>query len=220
MTFPNMKLYLASNGFPTPTQFKQLVGKCYKEAKVAVIMAACDWRTLPERKERYEEMREGFNKLGIKPDVIDLHKFYKRKPISLAKKLNSYDLLWVRGGNVYFLRYVMNKSGFDEAIKIALANGLVYAAQSAGTLVVCPTLKYLDIVEGPRKTPNVIWKGIGLVKIVPLPHWHSSFIGEEVKKVYKLLVISREKVIRLTDEEALMVVGKKITKVKSNLVWK
>jgi len=215
-----MKLYLASNGFPTRNQFKQLVGKNYSVARVAVIMSACDWRTISERKVRYNEMRGCFKNLGIRPDIVDLRKFYSKSPVSLAKKLQQYDFLWVRGGNSFFLRYVMKKSGFDIAIKMALNKGLVYAGQSAGSVVMGPTLKYIDKVDDLSVAPKVIWRGIGLIKVVPLPHWNSPFIKKEITQIFHHLHENGTKVVKLTDREALLVLDNKITKVRAKLLRK
>lgn len=215
-----MKLYLASNGFPTRSQFKQLVGKDCGAARVAVIMNACDWRTVTERRVRYREMRARFKKLGIKPDVVDLRKFYRKSRTNLINKLMRYDLLWVRGGNSYFLRYVMKRSSFDEAIKIALAKGLVYAGQSAGSLVMGPTLKYIDRADDPGIAPRVVWQGIGLVKVVPLPHWQSPLIKKEIAYAFRSLRRDGKKVVRLRDTEALLVVGRRLSKVRVRSIWK
>ncbi|MFH1694400.1 MAG: hypothetical protein ABH880_01415, partial [Patescibacteria group bacterium] len=87
-----MKLFLSSDGFLTRTQFKQLVGKEYKDANVGLIMNATDWMKSSEKKTRLDEVRERFERIDIKPELLDLRRFYNKTPESLLKKLQQYDL--------------------------------------------------------------------------------------------------------------------------------
>ncbi|PIR98270.1 MAG: hypothetical protein COT89_00045 [Candidatus Colwellbacteria bacterium CG10_big_fil_rev_8_21_14_0_10_42_22] len=215
-----MVLYLSSNGFPTRTQFKQLVGKKYNEAKVGFIMNAVDWRKPAERRVRYAKTAKRFKGFGIKPELLDLRKFYDREPKSLLKKLQQYDLLWVRGGNTFFLRYVMNRSGFDRVIKEALKGGLVYAGESAGSLVMGPTIKYIDSADDPSVVPKVIWRGIGLVDTVPLPHWGTRRYGSVLEETFRALKRDGVKVARFVDGEAMLVTDKGWRRVKANRYWR
>lgn len=215
-----MKLYLSSDGFLTKAQFKELVGKRYKEARVGLIMNAVDWRTPSERKVRYHDTKKLFRKVGIKPELIDLRKFYGKSIEALVKKLKHYDLLWVRGGNTYYLRYVMRKSGFDRAIKRVLVEGLVYAGESAGALVVGPTLKHIEEADRPEVAPKVVWQGIGLVKIVPLPHWGSKKYSTILRKAFLALRKEKTRVSTLRDGEAVLVKGNSMRKVRTNRAWR
>lgn len=216
-----MKLYLSSNGFPTKKQFQELTDKKLSKARIGVVMAACDWRTLSERKIRYDQMKKRFKRIGVKNlEIVDLRKFYNKKVEILISKLIKYDLLWVRGGNSYFLRYVMKKSSFDKAIKIALNKGLVYSGESAGALVMGTTLRHIEKADNPSIAPKVIWKGIEIVDLVPLPHYDSEFYGKAIKNAYKALKKDGQKVVKLDDNEALMFNGKNYKKIKGNYNWR
>lgn len=183
-------------------------------------MNAVDWRTPAERKVRYNATKKKFRGLGIKVNVVDLRKFYNKKPESLARKLQHYDMLWVRGGNSFFLRYVMKKSGFDKAIKQALAHGLVYGGASAGALVAGPTLKYIDKADDPSMAPKVIWRGIGLTNRVPLVHYKNPKYGDIIRKAFSALRKEGTLVTKLSDSEALLIEGHTWEKVKANWTWK
>ncbi|MBU2101355.1 Type 1 glutamine amidotransferase-like domain-containing protein, partial [Patescibacteria group bacterium] len=159
-------------------------------------------------------------RIDIKPELLDLRRFYNKTPESLLKKLQQYDLIWVRGGNTFLLRYVMKKSGFDAVIKDALKNGLVYAGESAGALVMGPTLKYIDIVDDPNVVPEMIWRGIDFVDTVPLPHWGAKKYGNTIKKTYLALRKDGVKVAKFSDGEAMLVKDKNWEKVRTNRYWR
>lgn len=215
-----MKLYLSSDGFLTKRQFKRLVGKEYKQAKVALIMHAADWHTPIARRISYIKTRMEFRKIGVKADVVDLKKFYNKSQQSLLAKLSQYDLIWARGGNTFLLRYTMKRSGFDAVIKELLSKGIVYGGSSAGALVMGPTLKYIEYADDPSFSPEIIWKGLGMIKTVPLPHWGNRWYAKAVKKAYLSLKKDKVDVVKLVDGEALLVEDGLIEKVKTNRYWR
>ncbi|MFH1694471.1 MAG: M14 family metallopeptidase, partial [Patescibacteria group bacterium] len=45
-----------------------------------------------EKKTRLDEVRERFERIDIKPELLDLRRFYNKTPESLLKKLQQYDL--------------------------------------------------------------------------------------------------------------------------------
>ena len=75
------------------------------------------------------------------------------------------------GGNTFYLNHKIHKTGFDELIKAALANGLVYGGTSAGAVVAEPTLHGVEFIDNPKDAPQVIWEGLGLVDFGIVPHW-------------------------------------------------
>ena len=55
--------------------------------------------------------------------------------------LNGKDIIFVNGGNTFYLLKHARESGFDRAVKKQLAKGVLYIGVSAGTYIVCPTIE-------------------------------------------------------------------------------
>lgn len=85
----------------------------------------------------------------------------------MRRELARYDALWVRGGNVFVLRYAMHRSAGDALITDVLAaDTLLYAGYSAGPCVLAPSLRGLEAVDDPAAVAlnyggEPIWDGLG-----------------------------------------------------------
>ncbi len=91
------------------------------------------------------------------------------------------DILFVNGGNTFYLLYHLRHTRFDEVIQDFLQSGGIYASSSAGSIIAG-----VDI-EPSRRTENVhlapklkSTRGLGFVDFAILPHWG----GKSFKKLY------------------------------------
>lgn len=173
-----MKLYLSSYHLGNhAAKLIHLVGK--PGARVAVCQNALDWSTDLDRKAKglqaeFDDMRS----LGFEPEELDLREYFDEP--GLVKKMRSYDLVWVSGGNTFLLIKAMRQSGFDKVIQVLIKPGLlVYAGYSAAFCAVSPSLRGVELVddkdvqaEGYKS--GDIWKGYGLIDFYPIVHFRSS----------------------------------------------
>jgi dipeptidase E len=57
-------------------------------------------------------------------------------------------MAWLRGGNVFMLRYALSRSGADAVFGELLAtDALVYAGYNAGPCVLSPSMRGLELVD-------------------------------------------------------------------------
>jgi len=164
-----MKLYLSSVGLKNSTELYNLIEKS-KGIKTALITNAIDLKSTEDRRVRYDLIISELKKLSLELTDINLGDYIGNTD-GLKKELRKYDFVWVSGGNVFYLRQIMKRSGFDKIIKELVNSGLVYGGDSAGALVICPSLEGLDLADPIDKVEEVIYEGIGLVDFIPLPHW-------------------------------------------------
>lgn len=194
-----MKLFLTSAGLPPETteSFLKLLGKKPKETKVCFITTASH----PEENKWYvEKDRERLSELGFKVTELDLK---EENEESLKNKLINFDVIFVEGGNTFYLLKYVRESGFDEALKLFLDKGGIYLGVSAGTYIAG-----LDISPTQWKhveDKNIVGlkdsRGMGLVNFVIFPHYkpeHESIIKENKHKV-------PYPIIALTDSQAILV---------------
>lgn len=195
-----MKLFLTSAGLPPETikEFLRLLGKKPGEAMLCFITTASH----PEENKGYvEKDRKRLSELGFKVTELDLKEENKE---SLDNKLENFDVIFVEGGNTFYLLKYMRESGFDKVLKSFLDKGVIYLGVSAGTMVAGLNIesgnwKYMDknIVDLKNLT------GLKLVPFVFSVHIDESNIGAIKECAGK----ADYPVIALTDKQALLVDG-------------
>jgi len=203
-----MKLYLSSYRIPDVERFVSFVGKEASVIKFGLILNAKDYRDSQYRNDKLIELTGYFSSLGFKVEEIDLRDYTDAK--ELQDRLEAFDVIWLNGGNTYMLRYAIQKSGGDSAISNAIKNGVIYGGDSAGSIVVGPTLKYYSGADDPAVVPNIIYDGLKIVDFSILPHWGSEEYGDVLEKIEKLLKEDSFNTFRLTDEEFILVEDGKI----------
>lgn len=170
-----MKLYLSSFKIGDhPNTLKDLLPE---NAKAIYISNALDFAK-PERKKRcQDEDMEELRQIGITPELLDLREYFNKED-ALRTKLQSTDLIYVSGGNVYDLRIAMRQSGFDIILKELEGIDKVYAGYSAGVCVLSPSLKGYNTVDTIDNNVygdyGTIWEGLGLIDWQCAPHFNSD----------------------------------------------
>jgi dipeptidase E len=140
-----MRLYLSSfrNG-NKPEELLNLIGE---GRRTAVIFNAVDFKPEADRASDYALEAERLTSIGLKPTEVDLRQYFG-KPVDLKATLSTYDLVWVRGGNVFILRRAFKQSGADTVIKELLENdALAYGGYSAGVDILQPHLHGIELVD-------------------------------------------------------------------------
>ncbi|HYY32323.1 MAG TPA: Type 1 glutamine amidotransferase-like domain-containing protein [Gaiellaceae bacterium] len=164
-----MRLYLSSFRMGDhPERLLELLGS---GRRAAVIANAIDDADAETRKEGVEREVEALRALGLEPRELDL-----REHFGSAPDLGGYDLIWLRGGNVFLLRYALAASGADTLLVDLLHDdALVYAGYSAGPCVLGPSLRGLELVDEPEAVDATygaepVWDGLGLLDFAIVPH--------------------------------------------------
>lgn len=174
-----MKFYLSSYKLGNKvSELKELIKLTNK--KTAYISNALDFSDDKARREASEKGDiEELKELGLLPEIVDLRDYFNKKK-ELGEELSKFDVIWVRGGNVFVLRQAMRLSGFDEILK-ELKNkaNILYGGYSAGVCVLGPTLKGIDIMDDVSLMPyggktDVIWDGLDIIDYSIIPHYKSN----------------------------------------------
>lgn len=207
------KLFLTSTGLQKETRnyFLDLLNKKPKDTTVAFIPTAAD----PEDdkwfvKAALDEIAE----IGMKVVGIDLKKENKT---SLKNKLSTCDIVYVNGGNTFYLLDWVRKSGFDEIVKQQVNEGKIYIGVSAGSIITGPNIEISGWGDGDKNTVNLNdLTGLNLVNFSISPHFIESdrqLLDEMSKKVsYPVVALSNSQAIMITNDKIEIVgVGEKIS---------
>ena len=172
-----MKMYLSSYKLGNHTdELLRLLGG---NTKVGVIMAAQDYKNADDRAVRLQAELDDLKSLGLEPEELDLRQYFGTNR-GLANRLESYDLVWVRGGNAFVLRKALAQSGADKILTDLINDErIVYGGYSAAVCVLAPDLHGIELVDVenmyvPGYRPETIWQGLGLLPYSVAPHYKSD----------------------------------------------
>ncbi len=200
-----MKLFLSSTSVPglLKEEFCKLVGKQPDNIRIALFENAAD----PYHKERHGFVEKNYEELraaGFSIDRFDLRTFIG-KTETIITELSPYDAIWFGGGNTFYLRWLMRESGFETVVRDLLGSEKVYAGGSAGAIVAGPILNHFDAADDPNDAPSIIWEGLGLVDIIPLPHWNTPKFQGVLNGIRDNLLPYGKELVPITDEQAIIV---------------
>jgi dipeptidase E len=182
-----MKLLLTSNGLSNDSianALEELVGKPRVEIKIAFIPTAA----FPEDEAGHSSHDWLVNDLyRIKKfagfvDIVSLADLSRE---NIIKRLEYVDVIFVGGGNTFYLSYWMEKTGLFKALP-RLLEARVYAGISAGSMIVTQSIRTASqATENPDAYYDELYDEFGpegrsagltakLVNFVLRPHFNSS----------------------------------------------
>lgn len=194
-----MKLYLSSEGIPDIEVFSKFVGEEPTEIKLGLIFHAKDYKPEAEREEKLKEAITYFENFGITVEVIDL--FSKPTPEQLLK----YDVLWLNGGNTFYLRWAIVESGSEELLRSVFDQGVVYAGDSAGAVIAGPVIDKYETADDSSLAPYKISTGLNYFNLGLIPHWGSEEYATVLGSIEDSFKSDGYETIRMTDEECIMI---------------
>jgi dipeptidase E len=130
---------------------------------------------------------------------------------TLHNTLKDYDLIYVQGGNPFYLLHHIRQSGFAHVIDKLLDEGKWYIGISAGSYVCCPTIEMATWKREVDETYGLNLNNLTAMNLVPFlvtVHYNREKYRE---KLAKHLSHVHYPVKILTDEQALFVEGKTVT---------
>lgn len=203
-----MKLFLSSLSV-SPKQldaFLKLVNKKPEDIKLAFIDNAADGES--GDKLWVDEHRDSIVAHNIKVFSVDLNNYLKNSS-DLKNVLSNFDVIWIGGGNVLYLRWLLKRTTADKVITELINNGTVYGGGSAGAIIVGPTLNYMDDIENIDAIPRgeLVFDGLNIIDTVVLPHWGNEKFGSVMSEIDKKLKRDGYKTQQITDDEALIIDG-------------
>lgn len=198
--------------------FLELVGKPAKDIKVAFIITASiaeegnkDWLI----KDLYR-----VHELGCYVDVLDIASMSETE---WRPRIESCDVIFVGGGNTFYLSYWMEESGLFAALP-ELLKSKVYAGISAGSIVMGSSMALTSqAITSPQAFVDENYDLLGpvgkssattlnLVKCIFRPHLNSRYFSTVRKDLLEEKAKELgQKVYALDDQSALQIMDDKIT---------
>jgi dipeptidase E len=159
-----MKIVLTSCGIINPElkeKFFKLVNKAPEQIKMLYITTAVDGEKgdLSWVDREYETILA----LGIREENITEYKIGAE-----AIDLKGYDVIYMMGGNTFYLMKKIRDYGFAESLREALEAGVVYVGSSAGSIILGASLKPAEIFGDKMEGQGM--DGLNIIDGVVVPH--------------------------------------------------
>lgn len=126
--------------------------------------------------------------------------------VKLKQDLANVDLIFVAGGNTFYLLDQAYRSGFFQLLQSEKWQDKVYVGSSAGSLLVCPDINVTKYIDDPTVAPNLkSTQGAGLVPFVVLPHWGATEFQKEYQQLFNAGYDIPFPLVMLRDNQYLLV---------------
>ena len=195
-------ILLTSTGMQMKNEIVKLLQKPAYDITVAfIITAAKPQQNLDYVKKDYDIMREmGFNVAEV--DIEGKTESQVRELIKLK------DIIYVEGGNTYYLLQAMRKCNFEKIMRKLLKEGKVYLGVSAGSVVAGKTIKTSSWNAEKERFGVKNLKGLNLVNF----DIFVNYKPEDAEIIKKKLPFKwqRKKLKIITDEQAILVQAKNV----------
>lgn len=125
----------------------------------------------------------------------------------LQLAIKKTDMVYIAGGNTFYLMQQIRKTGFDVLLKDFIESGGPYAGASAGAIIAGPNIEPARKFDDPEHEIDLdSSEGLGFVNFIPFPHYdmteRTPLINEVIDQ-YK----DTNKIVPITDDQVIIVEG-------------
>jgi len=200
------KLFLTSQFRTVGDRLTEILPKSPKEMTVAFVPTAGD--PYGDNKPWLDADRQKLVDMGFQMIELSLKDATREQVEETLKKA---DIVFVAGGNTFYLLHHARLSGFMDLIPKYVENGLIYVGSSAGSYLACPTIE----AGGWRnQDKNIVGltdlTALNLVPFIIFVHYDPKY--DEILAEGKARTKYEVKV--LSDNQALIVEGEKVTQIE------
>jgi len=196
-----MQLFLTSSGWKVLPKIVSYLSQSPSNLRVAFIPTAAN---LYKEQPWVDEDRNKLLELGFIVSNLDLENNTSENIILFLK---DKDIIFVAGGNTFYLLEQAQKSGFEEVVKEWVDDNKVYIGSSAGSVIAGPDIESVAVFDDRKEANLRSTRGFNFIDSVILPHYSNKEFkkyNEDVIEKFK----NRYKFTLLTDQQFVKVNGK------------
>lgn len=194
------RLLLTSQASAVSDIVKELLPTSPKKLKVGFIPTAGN--PYPD-KPWMDDDRLMLAELGLEVFDVDIKNKNKEELRNLLKDI---DVLFVAGGNTFYLLDKVKSSGFGKIAKELIDKGVLYIGSSAGSMILGSTIETAHWQPADENSVNLKdLTALGLVNFLISPH----FKEEKRESVEKAASNTKFPTVVLTDQQAVLCIDGK-----------
>lgn len=205
------KLFLASIACITLDKVIEILPAPASSLKLAFIPTAAN--PYEDKSWLYKD-RDKLVDMGF--DIIDLDIENKSQEF-IEHQLENIDVVFVSGGNTFYLLDKVNESGFDKVMKRLIKKGVVYIGSSAGSVLVCPTIEATDGLDDRRAAPNLKSDlALAIVDFLVFPHYGDPEYLNAYQEIMNKWKDGKYEIKTLSNNQALIINGDECRTIEVN----
>lgn len=158
---------------------------------------------LPENRDWQTEEMDVLRHNGAVLEVFDIA---GKNAQQVTLKLEQADIVYVTGGNSFYLLEQMQRSGLAGPLKALLKRGGAYIGTSAGAVVACDDIGYIAPMDDASMAKLTSTKALGLVPYLIVPHTRHPRFDPQARQIFAKPPVGQH-LIGLTDNQAILVSG-------------
>lgn len=197
-------ILLTSAGMNVKDEILKILPKPAKQIKIAHIITA----SKVEKNLSYLERENQIMKeLEFNVESIDIE---GKTENELCVLLRNKDIIYVQGGNTFYLLKFVKESGFGKVVKDLIKKGVIYIGVSAGSYIACPTIEMAYWKHPDRNTVGLTdLTGLNLVPFLLSVHYNPEYAATLKKEIstakYPVKILTDEQAIFIQDNEIKLV---------------
>jgi len=195
-------IFLASQASNTLHLLLPFLDKKPSDLSVAFIPTAGD---VYKEKPWMDADRNKLQELGFQVEEVNID---GKTEDELEEKLSSKNIVFVAGGNTFYLLKKSQESGFGVVIKKLVSRGSIYIGSSAGSVIAGPDIEYVSLLDDPEVANLKSTKGLNLVSFEILPHSNNTHFSQHFEKIISQYGNYYE-IKSLSDNQAILLINGK-----------
>lgn len=193
------KLFLSSSFADVAEFLGPFVGEELTGRTVTFIPTA----SIPEEYTGYvDNDRKALEDLGLLIEELEIS---NASAEMIKEVIRKNDIIYVSGGNTFYLLQELKRSGADQVIISEIEKGKLYIGASAGSVIMSEDIAYIDKMDDRSKAETLSdLKALGVVDFYTLPHYTDQPFKEAADAIYndhkdkiELIPISNTQVIQV-----------------------
>ena len=199
-----IEMFLCSYFAGAATLFEDYARQNIRAKEVLFIPTAAN---VEEYRDYVDEAKEAFAKMGFTLQILDVS---KASEAEAKAKIGAAQVLYVSGGNTFYLLRELKKKGLAGLIAGRVRSGeLVYVGESAGAMIAAPSVEYASAMDDASGSELVAAQtGLDLVKFYPVPHYGEEPFVQSTAEILKIYG-SKLNLTPINNAEAIAVHGDK-----------
>ena len=190
-------LLLTSAGFQVRNEILKILPKSPKELKLVHITTASKDEISNDYVKKETEIMK---RLGFQVTEADIKGMSESET---RKLLEDKDIIYVQGGNTYWLLKWVRESGFDKVVRELVEKSVIYIGVSAGSYIAGPSIEQSNWKHEHETYGLTDLSGMNLVPFMLFVHYipeHNNLLQGRIPETEYDFKI-------LTDDQAILVQG-------------
>ena len=151
--------------------------------------------------------KRALERLGMIVDELEVSTASRDE---ITDKLSHNDVIYVSGGNTFFLMQALQQSGAGALMTEQVAAGKLYIGESAGSMAVAPNIEYASVMDSVKKAPALTgFEGLNLADLYPVPHHTNAPFKAAAAKIIATYG-ERLRLYPISNHEAIWVCGDEV----------